>query len=191
MDVLTLLKNDHKTVGALLDEAMACEPGEDRLEELAEAIEQALTVHAAIEEEYFYPALHDRSEESEDTVNVFEAYTEHAVIKQLIALLKSGRQPDEQFKAEVQVLAESVRHHVREEELTIFTLARELLEPDELEELGEEMEAAKERLMARGERSRNGASKKRKAPARPARASASRKKTPARKTAAPRKKTRR
>lgn len=191
MDVLTLLKNDHKTVGALLDEATACEPGEGRLEELAEAIEQALTVHAAIEEKYFYPALRDRAEESEDTVDVFEAYTEHEVIKKLIALLKSGRQPDEQFKAEVQVLAESVQHHVHEEESTIFTLARELLEPDELEELGEEMEVAKERLMSRARPSRNGTQKKRKSPARTARAGTSRKKAPSRKTAAPRKKTRR
>ncbi len=152
MDVLTLLKNDHKAVGALLDKANKCEPGDGRLEALAGEIEAALTVHAAIEEKYFYPQLHDRSEESDDVVDVFEAYTEHELIKALIALLKSGRQPDEQFKAELQVLSENVKHHVKEEESTIFSLARQTLHPDELEELGAEMEAAKKRLTAKSSR---------------------------------------
>ncbi len=165
MDVLTLLKQDHKTVGALLDEAKECEPGDERLEALAEEIEAALTVHAAIEEKYFYPALRDRAEESEEVVDVFEAYTEHALVKKLIELLKSGRQPDEQFKAEVQVLAENVTHHVKEEESTIFSLARELFEKEELEELGQEMEAAKTRLMS-GPARGNGARKKSRTPAR-------------------------
>ncbi len=157
MNVLTLLKNDHKIVGALLDRAVACEPGEDQLDSLAEEIEEALTVHAAIEEKYFYPRLRDRSEESEDTVDVFEAYTEHELIKKLIALLKSGRQADEQCKAEVQVLAENVKHHVQEEESTIFGLARELLDDDELEDLGEEMAAEKQRMLGRAAEKRSSA----------------------------------
>jgi hemerythrin superfamily protein len=147
-----LLKADHKTVGALLDRAVKCEPGDGELDALAREIEEALTVHAAIEEKYFYPRLRERSEESEDTVHVFEAYTEHDLIKTLIALLKSGRQADEQFKAEVQVLAESVKHHVREEESTIFSLARELLDPDELEDLGKEMATEKQRMLGRAAR---------------------------------------
>jgi hemerythrin superfamily protein len=161
MDVLTLLKNDHRTVGSLLDQAKKRKPGDGRLEELAEEIEKALTAHAAIEEKYFYPRLRERSGESGDVVDVFEAFTEHELIKKLIALLKSGRQPDEQFKAEVQVLAENVQHHVKEEESTIFALAREIFDDQELEEIGEEMEAAKSRLMSRspsdGRVKRNGA----------------------------------
>jgi len=148
MDVLTLLKNDHKAVGALLDEALDCEPEDDRLHELATQIETALTVHATIEEKYFYPVLRKRAEDSEETVDVFEAYTEHDLIKRLIALLQSGRQPDEQFKAEVQVLCENVTHHVKEEEATIFSLARKLLDRNELDDLGEKMGRAKQRLLA-------------------------------------------
>jgi hemerythrin superfamily protein len=177
VDVLTLLKEDHKTVGALLDEAKQCEPGDARLDTLAEEIEAALTVHAAIEEKYFYPALRDRAEESDEAVDVFEAYTEHELVKKLIELLKSGRQPDEQFKAEVQVLAENVTHHVKEEESTIFALAREVFDKEELEELGEEMEAAKTRMTSRSAR-RNGARKARGARTR----QASRKKTTSRRS---------
>ena len=147
MDVLSLLKQDHRTVEGLLNRALKCEPGDDALEELAGQIEDALTVHATIEEKYFYPLLRERSEQPEDAVDVYEAFTEHDLVKRLIALLQSGRQPDEQFKAEVQVLAENVKHHVKEEESTIFGLAKDVLDDDELDALGEKMEKAKARLM--------------------------------------------
>ena len=149
MDVLTLLRNDHRMVAEMLAQVEKAEPDDERVRELAEQIEQALTVHAAIEEKFFYPVLRERAEESEERVDVYEAYTEHAVVKDLIALLRSGRKQDEQFKAELQVLGENVKHHVKEEESTIFSLAEELLERDELEQLGEEMEGAKERMMRR------------------------------------------
>ncbi|MEO9262926.1 MAG: hemerythrin domain-containing protein, partial [Candidatus Baltobacteraceae bacterium] len=115
MDVLSLLKKDHRTVDGMLNKAIKCEPEDDMLRELATQIEEALTVHAALEEKYFYPLLRKRSEETEETVDVFEAYTEHDLLKRLVALLQSGRQPDEKFKAEVQVLTETVKHHVKEE----------------------------------------------------------------------------
>lgn len=147
MDVLALLKQDHKMVGDLIDQVEKCEPGDKRLTELAMQISQALTVHAAIEEKYFYPELRDRSEDDDERVDVYEAFTEHDVVKHLIALVKSGRKRPEEFKAELQVLGENVKHHVREEESTIFNIAREVMDADELNELGDEMAAAKQRLM--------------------------------------------
>ncbi len=147
LDALALLKADHKTVSGLIDEVQGCEPGDERLKELGQQIAQALTVHAEIEERLFYPQLRDRAEQDEERVDVFEAFTEHDVVKHLITLLKSTRRNDERFKAELQVLGENVKHHVKEEESTIFSLAREVLEQEELDELGEEMAEAKQRLM--------------------------------------------
>ncbi len=186
MDVLTLLKNDHKMVGDMLDKAQKCEPEDDRLVELASQIEQALTVHATIEEKFFYPQLRDRAQEQEERVDVFEAFTEHDVLKHLIALLKSGRKRDEQFKAELQVLGENVKHHVKEEESTIFSLAREIMDQDELNDLGEKMEAAKKRMMARAA-SGPSSGAKRKAPARKKTSRKAPAKKAARKAAAARK----
>lgn len=148
MDVLTLLKQDHKTVAQMIDSVQQCEPGEEQLTQLATQISQALTVHASIEEKFFYPELRDRAEDDDERVDVFEAFTEHDVVKHLIGLLKSGRKQPEEFKAELQVLGESVKHHVKEEESTLFALAREVMDEQELEDLGERMEAAKQRLMA-------------------------------------------
>ena len=161
MDVLSLLKQDHKTVGDMIDAVQECEPGDRRLSELAAQISAALTVHAAIEEKFFYPLLRQRAEESEQRVDVFEAFTEHDVVKHLIALLKSGgRKPAEEFKAEVQVLGENVKHHVKEEESTIFTLARDVMDTDELEQLGERMEKAKTRMMTASGRATAGRGRK-------------------------------
>ncbi|MBV8373353.1 MAG: hemerythrin domain-containing protein, partial [Candidatus Eremiobacteraeota bacterium] len=56
-DVLTLLHQDHQTVGDLIDEVQDCEPGDRRLQELGRSIAAALTVHAKIEEDFFYPEL--------------------------------------------------------------------------------------------------------------------------------------
>jgi len=147
-DALSLLHHDHETVGAMIDEIPDCEPGDERLRELAQSITDALTVHAKVEEDLFYPELRDRSEDDEQLTDVFEAYTEHDVIKHLLALLKSEKGPDEKFKAELQVLGESVKHHVKEEESTIFKLARKFMSRDELEECGQEMAAEKERLQS-------------------------------------------
>src|SRR5690242_6679477 len=146
MDILSVLKQEHRTVSALLDEVRDCEPGDKRIDELAPQIERELTAHAALEERLFYPELRDRAEEADERVDVFEAYTEHDVVKHLLELLRSSRKRDELFKAELQVLGESVRHHVEEEESTIFSIARDLLEPEELEELGEKWQRAKQRL---------------------------------------------
>ncbi|MBV8223251.1 MAG: hemerythrin domain-containing protein [Candidatus Eremiobacteraeota bacterium] len=149
MDILSVLKEEHRTVAGMLDEVQQCEPEDARIDELASTIESELTAHAALEERLFYPELRDRADEVDERVDVFEAYTEHELVKHLLALLKSGRKRDELFKAELLVLGESVKHHVREEESTIFSMARELLDEDELDELGEKWQRAKQRLVSR------------------------------------------
>lgn len=156
MDVLDLLKQDHQKVAGLIDEVQQAEADDERLVELANQIAQELTIHSKLEESLFYPLLRDRAEEEEERVDVFEAFTEHDVVKHLLSLLGSGRRRSEPelFKAELQVLGENVKHHVREEESTIFALARELIDDDEREQIGEEVQAQKERMMTSGSRGR-------------------------------------
>lgn len=145
MNVLDIIKQEHREVGKLIDEAGKCEPGEERLYELAGEIEQKLSLHLAIEERLFYAKLRDRAEEQDEQVDVFEAYTEHAAARALMDMLSSGRKPDEKFKAELQVLGENVKHHVKEEESKVFDVARNYLEASELDEIGAAWEKAKAR----------------------------------------------
>jgi hemerythrin-like domain-containing protein len=146
MDILNVIKKEHREVAAMIDDVQACDPGDKRLTELAHKIEEALTIHVKIEERLLYTRLRDRAEDDQKLVDVYEAYTEHDVADHLIHLLKSTRKPDEKFKAELQVLGESVKHHVKEEESTAFSIARQVIDQEERDELGEKWMKAKQRL---------------------------------------------
>jgi hemerythrin-like domain-containing protein len=150
MDVLDVIKKEHREVSAMLAEADKCDPGDARLLALAKKIEKALTTHVKIEERLLYAKLRDRSNDEDELVDVFEAYTEHDVANHLIELLKSGRKPDEKFKAEMQVLGESVKHHVAEEESKVFAIAREVIDLEERDELAEQWARARKRADGQG-----------------------------------------
>ncbi len=149
MNVLDIIKGEHREVAALIDRSEACDPGDPALRELADEIKERLTQHLAIEERLFYARLRECAEERDERVDVFEAYTEHAVAKSIMQMLESDRTSDEGFKAELLVLGESVKQHVKEEESTIFSLARSYLGSDELDEIGADWEASKHRSETR------------------------------------------
>ena len=69
-------------------------------------------MHAAIEEEIFYPACEGKVEE--DLLK--EAYVEHDGAKILIAEIEAGGPGDDFYDAKVKVLQEQIEHHVEEEE---------------------------------------------------------------------------
>ena len=104
----------------------------------------ALSVHAQIEEEIFYPAFKLALKDKE---LVPEAAVEHATLKNLIAQIE-GVEPDgEMFDAKVKVLSEYVKHHVKEEQNEIFPKAKEASNLD-LADLGEKLLERKEELLA-------------------------------------------
>lgn len=147
MNVLDIIKKEHREAEALLDQVEKLEPGDDKMMALAQKIEAALTTHVQIEEKLFYARIRASAEEDDQRVDIFEAYTEHEVANHLIALLKSGRRRDDAlFKAELQVLGESIKHHVQEEESTVFGLAHDLLGNDELEAIGLKWEKARQKM---------------------------------------------
>ena len=146
MNAIRLLKRDHKTVKALLEE-LAKSEGADRRKQLMERVSLELEIHAAIEEEIFYPAFRAAGEKGEDEKLFFEALEEHRAVKQL--LLPDLQQTDassEQFAARAKVLKELVLHHAREEERELLPRAKELLAESDLDRLGELLEARKGEL---------------------------------------------
>ena len=111
-DAIALLKQDHRTVEDLFAQFEKAS-GEGRKQKLAEQICLELSVHAAIEEEIFYPACEGKVDE--ELLN--EAYVEHDGAKVLIAEIAAGDgQTDDFFDAKVKVLQEQIEHHVEEEE---------------------------------------------------------------------------
>jgi len=124
VDALALLRADHKTVADLFAEF---EKRKARLDvakkrELAGRICGGLTVHATIEEEIFYPAVREHCPDAGDLLD--EADVEHGSLKELISHIESGAGDDGHFEAQVKVLGEYVKHHVREEQNELFPLVR-------------------------------------------------------------------
>jgi hemerythrin superfamily protein len=141
-DAITVLIQDHRTVDELFKRF---EKTGDRAYktrgELVEKMIRELSIHAAIEEQVFYPRLREAGREIKD--EVLEGLEEHHLIKELCAELEKMSPEQERFEAKVTVLTEVVRHHVEEEEGEMFPRARKALPAEELVELGEALEAAK------------------------------------------------
>jgi hemerythrin superfamily protein len=150
IDATKLLKQDHNKVKAMFEEIEALSPrSSTKRRELFEEIKTELEVHTRIEEEIFYPACRElRSKEAKELV--LEANEEHGLAKMLLKQLEEVGSDDETFKAKMKVLKDVVLHHAREEEREMFTTAREYMEKEELEELGEQLSRRKEYLMSGG-----------------------------------------
>ena len=105
-DAIAMLTNDHKEVKALFkeyDKLVEADAEDDERQAIAEQICQMLTVHAAVEEEIFYPAAREALGEEEDLID--EADVEHATAKDLIAQLEgSSPAEDALYDAKVKVL---------------------------------------------------------------------------------------
>lgn len=142
MDAITLLKNDHKTVKRLFRQFEKLSDGANRQRRaVVDKIIQELSIHAAIEEQLFYPAVREAVAGTED--HVLESLEEHHVVKWLLSELEDLEPDAERFKAKVTVLIESVEHHADEEEQDLFPKVRKALGRNALADLGAQMEKAK------------------------------------------------
>lgn len=144
MDAIRLLKDDHKQVRQWFEAFEAAEEDAEK-QELANQICRALTVHAQIEEEIFYPAAYDALDQDGDDL-VDEATVEHASAKALIAEIEAMSAGEPLFDAKVKVLGEYVNHHVEEEEKELFPECKDA--GMDMAMLGEALAARKQELMA-------------------------------------------
>jgi hemerythrin superfamily protein len=142
MDAITLLKNDHRSVEKLFKTfARTGDRAKKTKAELVAGMVAELSVHAAVEEQVFYPAIRTEVPDTQD--EVLESLEEHHVVKWLLSELDGMSPDDERFDAKVKVLTESVRHHVEEEEQELFPRVRSALGRKRLGELGTRIEEAK------------------------------------------------
>jgi len=141
-DAVALLKADHKQVAEWFEQFESARTEKEK-QNLAQQICAALTVHATIEEEIFYPAFLDATGETDLH---HEAEIEHQGAKNLIAEIEESGPEDEYFDAKVTVLAELIKHHVNEEEQRDGMFAKAKDSDMDLEALGEQLQARKEEL---------------------------------------------
>jgi hemerythrin superfamily protein len=143
-DAVSLLKADHRQVEQWF-EAFEKTRSDTRKLDLATKICDALTVHTQIEEEIFYPAF---LQATEDKDMHHEAEVEHAGAKNLIAQIKSSGPDDDYYDSKVHVLSEMIKHHVKEEEQPGGMFAEAKKSDMDLAALGAQLRARKKELMA-------------------------------------------
>lgn len=119
---IEMLTADHDKVRLLFREykkLMDLDADADARGAIAAQICHELTLHASIEEQYFYPAARKAiAEDAEEFMD--HADVEHQSLKRLIADIEAGHPDDEHYDAMVHVLQEYVAHHVSEEENEMF-----------------------------------------------------------------------
>ena len=148
MQALDLLIADHNRVRGLFAQFKEAQENDDAetMSAVAVKIFEDLEVHTTIEEEIFYPEVHDTTKDIGETVD--EGIQEHHVAKVLIAEIKQLPDGSEEWVAKVQVLIENVEHHAEEEEKELFPPVRTKLSEDQLEQLGTRLEERKKQLGA-------------------------------------------
>jgi hemerythrin-like domain-containing protein len=134
-DALAFLEEQHLTVNRLfaaLDQAAA---PRDRADVFAR-VADALAIHTAIEERYFYPAI--RTGGTEDLL--LDSLHEHLEIKRAIVDLVQLSASDEMFEEKLATLRELVSRHIEEDESELFPRVRRLFTRQALLPVVEQMQ---------------------------------------------------
>ena len=140
-----MLIEDHEKVRQLARQFNQAEKPVEK-KKIAEQALQELEVHAALEEEIFYPAVRRKAGDAGKEM-ILEAEEEHHVVHVLVDELKGMRTANDRYQAKFKVLMENVDHHAQEEESEMLPQARVLL-GEEAPRLAQRMQKRKEALLA-------------------------------------------
>ncbi len=100
-------------------------------------------IHAQIEDELFYPAVHEVSP------LLSLAHAEHRQIDDQLATVMRMSVDDPEFGTEVRMLEKTLRHHTMEEEERIFPQSQALGE-ERLQQLGKQLQQRQRELARSG-----------------------------------------
>ncbi|HEY2704740.1 MAG TPA: hemerythrin domain-containing protein [Candidatus Dormibacteraeota bacterium] len=141
MDAIELLTRDHRAVEELFSQF---DGGDDETRRTAaEGVIRELSIHAAIEEEFFYPMVKKEVPEAADMVD--HGIEEHQEAKQVLAKLDEmiDKAHTKAYAEKMQRLEKLIGDHVEEEENELFPKVREALTKTRLNEVGTLMNKAK------------------------------------------------
>ena len=146
--ILQDLHNDHVEIASLISRI---EKSDDRAEReaLFEEMKTKLLGHAHAEQEVLYRRLEDS--QSEDSRSfALEGSNEHQIVENQLEKMSADRdRMSESWMAELKVLRELIEHHVKEEETTGFSCARDDFAKDELEAMAQQFQTRKAQLMTK------------------------------------------
>jgi hemerythrin superfamily protein len=148
MDIRELLRQDHQEA---LQLAAQIEQTDDtaQAKQLFEQLREAVVKHARGEERIVYPALEDSGDEEAGEL-AREAAVEHELVDLLFERMTRMRTASDNWKARASVVKELLEHHIEEEQNEVFQKLGEILDAEELEEMGERFEGYKSRYKMPG-----------------------------------------
>lgn len=138
--IYTSLRNDHVELKKLLKDMVdTTERAVQTRQTLRQTFADLLMAHSKAEEDVFYQPLRDQKETHDI---ILEAQEEHHLAETVLKEILDLDVSDETWVAKVEVLQESLKHHIEEEEEEIFPKAQKILSSDEAKRMGEAFEEA-------------------------------------------------
>jgi hemerythrin-like domain-containing protein len=136
-DAIEILEREHRRFEELLKQGeQSTEQARKMRRELLATLTAELNRHELMEETVLYPALQTHPETREV---VLEGFAEHHIADVIVEELNDVAPNDEVWGAKFKVLKENVKHHIQEEEGTMFRFARGIFSREELRDLGARM----------------------------------------------------
>lgn len=150
-DILKTLKSEHDELRTLFDEIKGTtDRAKKSRAELLEKIETSLLPHAKWEEQVFYPEFRKRADRDGRQTHA-EAVEEHRAVEKVVMPDVHAADVDTpEFAGRVKVFGEMIDHHAKEEESTMFKMARQLFSAEERAQLDEQYEEWKNSDAASG-----------------------------------------
>ena len=139
-DVTKMLEHDHREAEDLF--AKIKETNGAARAGLVTKLAGALRLHMQVEETIVYPAIAKQVDGGDDMVE--EATTEHEGARKALADVEKLSPNEPGFDGALEMLEAGISHHVEEEEDEVFPKLRESVSSADLEELGDEVAAAKQ-----------------------------------------------
>jgi len=145
--ILQDLHKDHEEVSGLIERLLKMQESGERTTLFKEMMNMLLA-HSHAEQNVLYKKM-KKSDEAKTRKFALEGTNEHQIVEQqLQQMAKARNKASEQWTAQLTVLRDLVNHHVREEESTGFSCARNEFDREQLEKFGEQFRRQKEKLMA-------------------------------------------
>jgi len=146
MNIYDRIKKDHDEARELMSEIKeTSDQAVKTRQRLFDRFKREMWVHHKLEEAVFYNTL-AKSRQTRD--EAFEAINEHHVANGLLEELDSVPVDSPEWASKFGVLSELVEHHMDEEEEETFAEARELLNDEDAETMGEKFDSRKKVVIA-------------------------------------------
>jgi hemerythrin superfamily protein len=144
MNAIALLQADHRSVEDIFDRLEELSDDDSASKEkgdLCQKLVRELSIHTAIEEAIFYPAVKRSIGEAKEIA--LQSLEQHDIVEWELRALASMDVTDERLNARIRVLRGVVMAHVEREENELFPMVEQAFGVALLEKLGAQLQAAK------------------------------------------------